>query len=857
MPLVEKHGRLLKSLTILFVFILLVGCGGGSETQPDGDTDKPDDGSCVSTTDCEIPLVCRDGKCVEDGSADGDDVACTSNFQCPLDMKCNTNLGICVPLNADGDEPVDGDVIEDGDADIDNDLEPEMEVETDGDVEQEADAEQEEEPQPDLLVYFLQPGDRGVVDGEVVVEVGVLAENPVDKIEFYAYGAKFSELTGEPWATFWQTGELEERDEIELRAVAYSGELTSAAIIVVSIDHSDPTVSILEPQDGEVLGYYDDLDISIEAADHLKLIRVKVDGTTIGSSQVEQAQDTYELSYPLAQFAPGEHTLVVEVEDRVADHAPGSASGTFKIDEDDPVFRIDGVVWSDDNPDVGTIFAETPMVFRFDDVSGLAAVNLNVTDGVRTLISTTSPLDFPYEVLDFNSLLSWPNVQYPITLTIEASATDNFGNQASASKSVTVKRLKWTYSPTYGNPGFEPAEGFKQLIGAGAGDSGNLYIPIYNELHALTADGHYRWHCTAEQVFATTPTVVEQSGGPSLIFVSTSNGKLLVAADDGDTHLCEFYEFDINLERPTPPSVTELRDQDGVLEAELYSCVRKLSDTKCYKVTATYSPAIGEQEAAITFDEIWTYTYAGKTPPASVALPRDDTFIKPLASAGNQVMLLDPANGNNSPTDDFNAGQIVQGLSAVPATKLLMACTAKTCQAYSWVLQDRGAAHAFSTGSQDMFLDSQPVNDDQGTVLFATALIRNEAVVGVVQAWTTTLTGLEGMPWEFVTEGLPGGTPAIGQSGLAYVAGQNANGNVWALDMYADEGVYQKKMLWRVKLLTEIYAPLLITPGGDLIVVGANANVHMIDIRGDAPLDSHTSWPQYQAQPSRNGYYWP
>lgn len=849
MPARRRASRLAVSLMLTLLSLLLVACGpSGGEAESDGD--GLDEGRCNSTADCPPPLICTRTYCVEPG--DGDSISCTSNFHCPPDMRCSASRGICVPINEP--EPADGD--EDGDLDDDEEDSPPVDgdLDEDGDME---DDEEEGEPPPDILVTFVRPLNGDVVSGSVTVEVTTVSDFTVERVEFFAFGGKIAERDSAPWQVTWDSLPYDEHPGMELRAVAYSGDSVGVGRVVVAVDHSPPTLTILAPQANQELGYYDDLEVVVEAGDNLAFLNIYVDTVLIGTLPIEQPQDTYGMSFDLARFAPGEHWLEVEVKDRVEGRPTTRTGHSFRVDTTPPVFDIEGVSWSDDDPTEGEVFAETPLVFRLDDVSGLATVNLTISGPAQTLLTVTDATRFPYTVTDFNSLLRWPNVNYPVTLTITASATDNFGNQMPPqSRTVTVKRHKWTYDPAQGNPDFSPPPGFVQRTGASAGDSGTIYASLYNELHAISPGGAYLWHCTSTEILTTTPVVVESPGQPTLILTATQGGRLWMAVDGPQGRICRSYEADINTESPAQPAVDTISYSNGGLAADVYHCVRKLTDTRCFKLSVAYSPPSGQLGAHLGATPVWNRTYTGVTPPSGIAQPRR-TFTKPLVSAGNRIFLMDPANGNPNPLYDFNSGDNLRTVSAVPGMDLLIGCSDKTCRVFTLVLGNLEPPYIFVGEEANLFLRGQPISDESGMIYFNTMQIRADTPTGVVQAVETRVGGFTGFPWEFVTEGLPAGTPALGQGRMLYVAGENVNGNVWAVDLESETLGTQKRKAWQVQLFTEIFAPLLITPGGDLIVVGADAKLRAVDIRGDGPLPAADCWPQFQAQPSRQGYYWP
>ncbi len=866
--------RLTAWMTLMVLLPVLWACGGSETDGTDGDRDPEFTPECYEDSDCPTSQLCVDQVCVApDGDVDGNaPIDCQSNLDCPPSMRCDRGQGVCIPLNGDGDD-------EDGDDDREDDRDATEQVDGDPDDEMEAEPEEEEEeaPPPPIDLSFIAPTDSHAVDGEVEIELQIVSDLTIDKVEIYAFGSLLAEFVAPPYKAFWQTAGFDE-GPVELRAVAYSGEGAVAERLTAIVDHSVPELTVLSPEPGQQYGYEDTIEIQLEAGDNLEEVTLTLNGEELAT--ITEFDDSGDVSYTFAasDLQPGSYVLDITVYDQVEAHTEATETVLFGIDNEGPQLVLTNVVWSDINPNEGEIFAEDLMEVYFDDLSGLKQVYLEIKDDYNhTLILKEARGDFPLTIDDFDDLLHpFTEYRYPMVLNIVANATDNYNQQSVFLKKLTVRRLKWQYDPQVAAP-----VNFVQRAGAAANQvRGDIYIAIYDELQSITADGTHRFSCEMTSPFATTPVVAERDGYPVVVFSATNDAALVARVDDNGAGPCDRFVVESALTDPAAPAVGPIEGEPDDFYVPLYYCARSDLNTRCFEIH--YHVALDqERNGDSPFSIAWSTTITGYAPPTAPIHPIESGGSRNLTlGAGRAVVQLDlDSNGAWVASEYFNPYQKLKYVLASPVQNSIYATSDKEFHSYKYDLFPREQI-VYSTAengdclenyqcdsgeicnddekcvSADEFLDAEPVADRLGTLFLSTQLERNSAIRGVLMAISFSGSLIEGSVWEYITEGLIGGSPAVGMDDILYVPGSNTNGNLYALDIYADVDGGERRKRWQVKLATPLLAPLLITPLGDLIAVGKNRQVHAIDVRGEAP-PADASWPMAQGDPMRSGAFIP
>ncbi len=838
-------------LFLILSLLAFSGCPSSSDAPADGDGDASNVGEpCNSSLDCDPPKICVEGRCELPG---GDMVYpnCLSNYHCPAGERCNTDEGQCEPIRPDVDESSDGDLDEETEADGDAE-----EFETDGD---ESDAEEESDGDDDgdgpvLTVEFLSPLDEEVVDGAVTISVTASAGSAtVDKVEIYSGDDLLAEPTAYPYETQWDTASLPE-GHVSLRAVAVRGEARTDRRIDVTVDHSDPTVSITAPEDESRVCFGDPLSVELDAGDNLRQIEVYVD------DQLRLTTEETSFDLDVSALSQGDHGLRVVVADAVESHQTAEASLSFKVDDGDPQILLKNVTWTGEEEGylTGEVDAETLFELDVSDCSGLSVATLTVEDSYNHVTFQTSDVaDFPV-TRRYDELLYVNDKQYPAVLYVVANGTDPYGNFAFRNFKITVRRLNWTYDSGM----TDIPEGYRQTGGAAAGTiDGNLYVPMYDQLQSLTPEGVFRWACDVSEAgdsFVTTPVVAEAEGLDPVAVGVTAWGHLIMAVDAPDGPFCAAFRPEGGLSNPTAPAVGALTGDENGFHVPFYYCAQIGENSRCYRIdyTGTFTPDRRAFEPA--FNVVWTKTFPDIHPPRTPVVPTGDAFRKLTVTVGRHLHQIDRDSGNFGANDQINPGEIIFHIDPNPVGDGLFITSEKEFRIFKYDLVERtDSAIVFPEGSVPKFLNSHVVSDGQGTFLVATKQERNYVAKGVLMAYRLQNFGRGENIWEFQVGGLFGGSPAIGPGDIVYATGSNAEGWLWAVNLYEGIEAGEPHLNWRMRFDAPFLAPALISPAGDLILIDdLNHRVHSIGIRKGAEFPA-AAWPMAGGSPTRSSHYEP
>jgi len=869
---------------IVIICTLVFSCNSGS-----GEEDE-----CKIDHDCDLPLVCRDGQCVPDDEPDGDR-ECESNFDCSGRLVCDKEQGKCVDPGEDGDAEVDEDL---SDGDEDGDLEVELDEDTDGDedidgdedltdidVEDEDDV--EEEP---IKIQFLSPVADRAVDGSVKIELSIETDFAIEKVEIAPYGSDMVTLTNTPWVVFWDTADIEEVDLAEIRVVVYAGELIVSARINVAIDHSNPTVEILLPEEMQVLGYNDTVKVKLDAKDHISKVFVFVDNNLYQTYEtIEMDNEGYlNYEYAVSDFTKGEHDLMVRVEDQTGSHNQGGDASKFVIDDIAPDLIIPHVKWDDTDPDKGVLFAESPLSISFEDISGLKSASVTVKKNASTLLELNEVTDFPFVEENINDLLARNSEMYPAVFTIIASAVDNMDNETDViTKEITIKRVKWEFDPLTLNDSFEPPSSYEQKTGAAQSENNsNLYVTLYDEFHALSVDGEHQWSCKADRPFVTTPVVAEIDGLAPVAIAVTSNGTMYFHIDDGQAEDC--IEFrpgqddtkNAALTSPAPPAIEKMEAIPSGFKLTFIICANDVANTMCYKYAYTHTDNAKFASDEFSNPPLWSKQITGAVNPTSMLAPQPaagtSAYLNPTVAVENKIMQLALGSGYANPVESINVGDNINNIFAIPSLPGIGVVSDKTLRLYGDGLANLNSQYSLSTGTvgcpypttqvDELLADQQPVSTSSGTIFIALAKCENNSYTSMIEAWDIDSLALSTSRWTFYPQGLSGGSSAIGEGDMLYVVGSNNYGNVWAVDIYNEDEITPNphafsnneiNATWQLRLNTPINAPLLISYQGDLVIVGKDNKVRVLDIHGSANPSAEDAWPMYQGAPDRKGSFYP
>ncbi|RJO71539.1 MAG: hypothetical protein C4523_04210 [Myxococcales bacterium] len=838
--------KITQGAWLLAVLVGFWACGGGS-AQPletDGDAEGAEQIiPCETLVDCPPPLVCIDGRCLSSEDSIDD---CESNLDCPATMKCDLTYNRCVPLSEDGDI----DDIDTPDQAEEDEREPEEDEIGDGDTEEE----EPDIPEP-ILVTFISPKDGEVMDDLVAIAVDVDSELPIDRVEIVVFSETVAVVEQPPYVGEWDASAFEE-GAVEIRASAFSGERVESARITVVVDHSYPAVEIVSPTDGQSFYFPDQIQVSLNAGDNLKTVELFIDGTLATTIRNFPEDQPITHAIPAESQTPGAHTLTARATDKVNGHLTTEDSVEFQIDAEGPVLLMDPVQWNEENPPKGYLTAESALTVRFEDPSGLSEIYFELKDPQnRSLIKVESPEALPLVISNLSALFQG-TVVFPVDVFVLASASDRFGNESIFTRTITLGRLRWTYDPGLPNP----YAGYHQVASSAAStQTGNIYVTLFDELHAIeSTEGQPVWQCDSFYALATTPVVAEMFGFAPVVFVADVRGKIIARVDDPEETVCVEYEPDTELTQPAAPAVDSVTAVVGGYSVKLVYCAQKVSDSKCFMLEFLHvQNEEGDWESAFA-TPVWTRTLANLAPPSSPVIPRSNDYELLSVGTGDTLQQIERATGDRKNSFKFfTQDQTIRTVSANTVGVGLNAASDKEFHVFTWNLLVRESIN-FSTavGDADIFLANQVIADREGTFFLSTRQMRIGALKGIVVAIPFVQLEVGDPMWEFQIDGLMGGTPAVGVGDILYVPSGNASGRIWALDIYKETANQDERILWSVQPGSPVFGPLLITPAGDLIVVGDDLKVRAYDIPGTG-MDDEAAWPMHQARPQRTGVYYP
>ncbi len=818
------------------------------------------------------------GDTVVDGDLEGDSIfECYTLIDCPPGEICEAHRCVAVGPQGDEDEVSDGDVELDADPDLEpvdpcggcldgqicNEQSGKCETPIDGDEEIEEmeggeDEEMDDETPPVISVRFVQPEADAVVDSAVLIRLAIDTLEQYDTIRLHAAGSLLQEFTEPPYETLWDTSAIEEGEALLVVEVLGNERLLATATRLVYVDHSDPTLTLTSPESGDEFGYDQQIQVEADVQDHLQQVEFYIDDELQTTITEFDASGKVTINTPAQDLLPGDHVLMLRAKDRVDGHRQVEDDVIIHIDTEAPQLVLGGVAWSEEDPDEGVIFAETPMEIRFEDLSNLKQAYFELKDNFNhTLIKLTSTDEFPYTITDFDVLLPSGSQIYPFEVHVIANATDQYDHQQGFNRQLTIKREKMVFDTEV-----EPPLGYEQTYALAASETnGAIYATVYDQLISITTEGVERWRCQAETLtsFVSAPIVVEGGNQRLMVLTVGSDGSLYVRHDGQLEAECLRFDFDLGLSEAGAPAVGELEEIEGGVRLPVYSCATAGTRTKCFR---TYYTHLDDAEAQNrdSFDIDWTFIGdVDETGPTAIVLPKGGSYTWLTVGMGRQVVSLDSETGIRKNVDRFNIGQKVSMITANPLGKGLMAASAKEFHLYNWLLTELNVVN-FGSQTLDEFMPYQIVSDSEGSIMLCSkkdfGTVGSPNVKGVVTPIRISNGDLDENLPDMVLEGKVGATPVIGQENIVYVGGENANGNLWAFDYYADTDNDERQLRWRMRLQTRLLAPLVISPAGDLLLIDNELKIRLIDAKGDS-VDAEASWPMYQATPQHGGNYLP
>lgn len=850
-------------LCTVFCF-LLIACGSSSPGEPDPQN------TCTTVLDCQPGYDCVDGHCYvkNDGDSDGEDKSCKSTLDCESGEYCDTVLGICRSIPADLDESETDTESPDTDT---QDLDTESDSDTlDGDPDTD-DTDSESEEDVALTVGFDEPQSGAVVDGQVSLTITVSGPKPAESVQLFAGSTLLVELTAAPYTYLWDCNSMAE-GPIELRAVAHLDGADYESKLALVLDHSAPTLTFISPSaSGEEWNCEHEGKLRFDAGDHLKKLVVTVDGAVLVTQDSFTAATSFVFDLPASAKTPGTHTFSVRAEDSLG-HAPITDGGSYHIDETPPKLVFENVVFDPGDPSKGKISVTRPLIIKVEDSSAISSVSITLRDSLfHTLRNIDNPALLPYTIDNYDEILYNPdpltgNAFYPLNLTILATVKDGCGNTTTTSDNqpftIEVNRLAWSFDLAQADPTFVPDGSFNQSAGAAADKSGNIAVGLFDRLIGLTPQGELRFNCAmtngANQIstIASTPQIAETDGLPPLIVALADDGALWARVDDAAIEGCLRFTTDALTTDLTPPSLEAPVAVEGGVAYSFTLCgVSKAarSNSRCQRMTLThlFSPGVGEESDSLSAG--WQRDYLNFSPPTSSLVPHSLSSIL-IAAQGRRILSLGRTNGQEYNIDSRLSSNI-RSLAPIPARNAVIAIADNELEIASEL-----NLSSLRGSSLSVNIPNQVVSDAQGTFFVS----QQSGSKGLLQAYI--LGGADTQYalypfWAFTLEGPMGGNPAVGDNNTVYVAGANANGNIWAFNVYPkdiDPGPTPSpttaQLRWRTRLQTQLTAPLTISPSNTLIVVGQDFVVRALTLN-PVETPSRSSWSMLGGDASHSGRY--
>lgn len=907
----KKH-QILYTVMVLLAALVLFACGGGesgSDGDPgDGDVDLDNGGGtpCYNSIDCPPPMVCVERFCVDPEAADGTN-ECDSQFDCPADKYCDTELGICKPLEVDGDE----------ESQLETDAEL-QEIEPDAELEETIETEEEEPPLIDI--QFTTPVNGQGVKGSVVLQVQVVSDLVIDRVEFFqSENLIGTAVTSEPYMQIWESDVLEEGSYF-LSATAYSGDISAEDNLTVFIDRTGPHVEIITPTSGETFSYDDEIIFSLLAYDHLESVTVLVDDEE--ESVITEFDETDSVNHTLfaSTMDAGARILKAVVQDQ-AGNDPVTVEVPINIEADAPELVFDGLNFIDDEN--AWVMANDSFTVDASDVSGLSYVNMQFTHSSTIIYSASAAEELPFEVGNFDATLLDDLEVYPLSAVLNIRVDDRYGNSVVRNINVTVKREKWSFEH-----GLTLPQGvtWDDLYGAAVNRSyGDVYYVYYNTLISLTTDGEERWRTTLSQPIRSSPVLFEGEGRPPVIVLADALGALHFCVDNETEADCTDYQVpDYTILEPANPALEKTPvDWDGE-SFDVYYCGKVTGNSRCWRLTYGFA-----ENREPTIDEVWTL-------PA--LLPSDETPTAPIIPVGDSVSSNfffigcgqniykytkssgEFMDGADTP---FGVDQIIAHIMPNPAGHGVYGISNKEFRLYTETMVQEGLYQLYAV-TQNAFEPVQGLAHADGVFFTSSTYYDSGISKGYLQGWNLDGYSIGTSVMNFLDSSRIGGTPALGDGGMVYIPGRSNLGKFWAvrwlpdhprlctdledeggacgiipeigccnngdLLQYCDDGVLKAedctdngfgltkcgweetmekytcrstetsqkggRLFWRMQFGEPIFAPVTIDESGNVLIVHKDGTIRSLQASEGTPIEAG-GWVKYQGDAANSGRYLP
>jgi parallel beta-helix repeat protein len=273
-----------------------------------------------------------------------------------------------------------------------------------------------------IFAEITNPLQGETVSATVKISINARAINNVFQVKFYVDNQQKYVDSASPYEWDWDTTEYAETShEITVKVVDTFG-LTTQAFRTFFVDNTAPTVSIKQPESGEICCGI--ISVTVNATDNKEMdgVRFRVD-TNEWLSMIYNSTDLlwkYDLN--TTTLSDGQYTLVILALDKAGN--PSTTSVTLRLDNTPPTLSIQ-------TPQSGMTVGSTLIVsVQASDASNISRIEFYLEDALVHTATNT-----PYE-------WSWDTTEYPNgEYTITVKAYDAVGHAQTSQTAVTVENV--------------------------------------------------------------------------------------------------------------------------------------------------------------------------------------------------------------------------------------------------------------------------------------------------------------------------------------------------------------------------------------------------------------------------------
>jgi hypothetical protein len=236
------------------------------------------------------------------------------------------------------------------------------------------------------IVSISSPKNGATVSGAVNISGLATDDVGISSVEFYVDGSKKSTDTTFPYSYNWNTTAVSEGPHT-LSAKAYdaAGNIGTSSSVTVSVDNTDPTVSITSPTSGQLVS--GSTAVTATAADNNAV--TKVEFYVDGNLKTTDTSSPYSYSWDTTTIADGSHALTAKAYD-AANNVGTSKTVTVTVDNTKPTASIS-------SPASGkTVSGTVAVTAAAKDVVGVTKVEFYVGN-TKKYTDTTSTYTYKWD----------------------------------------------------------------------------------------------------------------------------------------------------------------------------------------------------------------------------------------------------------------------------------------------------------------------------------------------------------------------------------------------------------------------------------------------------------------------------